>query len=144
VPELKKIVGIQYYEERLLCVALLLRNPALRMVYVTSMPVDEAIVDYYLGFVPDGAGARGRLHLVSLDDPESRALSEKLRERPDVVAKVRALVDTTDAYVLPFNVTQVERELAEALGIPLYGPHPDLVPLGSKSGSRRVARRATR
>jgi hypothetical protein len=140
VSELRKIVGIQYYEERLLCVALLLRNPDVRMVYVTSMPIDEAVVDYYLSFVPDDAHARRRLELVTLDDPEPRALSAKLLERPDALAHIRGLVDSDDAYILPFNVSHAEREVAEALGVPLYGPHPDLVPLGSKTGSRRVAR----
>jgi hypothetical protein len=28
------------------------------------------------------------------------------------------------------------------MDLPIFGPHPDLVPLGSKTGSRRVARRA--
>src|SRR4029077_3385142 len=78
--ELRKIVGIQYYEERLLCTALLLRHPDLRIVYLTSLPVDEAVVDYYLRFVPDPADARGRLHLVAVGNPEPRALTEKVLE----------------------------------------------------------------
>ena len=39
----------QAYEERLLFLLLLLRQPRLRMVYVTSLPVAPAIVEYYLG-----------------------------------------------------------------------------------------------
>src|SRR5918911_984002 len=80
--ELRKIVGIGFYEERLLFLLLLLRRPGVRLVYLTSMPVDPAIVDYYLGFLPDPAGARARLHLVSADDPAPRSLTAKLLDRP--------------------------------------------------------------
>src|ERR671914_3125271 len=59
--ELKKIAGIVLYEERLLCLTLLLRNEELRIVYVTSMPVEQAIVDYYLRWLPDVPTARDRL-----------------------------------------------------------------------------------
>lgn len=122
---------------------LLLARPELRIVYLTSLPVDEAIVEYYLGFLPDPAGARARLALVPLDDPSPLPLSEKLLHRPEVVAHVRELAaGGGPAHVLPFNVTPAEYALAEGMDIPLFGPHPDLVRLGSKSGSRRVARRA--
>ena len=38
--ELRKLVGIQFYEERLLFLLLLLRHPGLRIVFVTSVRVD--------------------------------------------------------------------------------------------------------
>ena len=143
VAELRKITGIHFYEERMLFTTLLLRQPELRMVYLTSLPVDEAIVEYYLRFVPDPADARRRLAMVTLDDPSPLPLTEKLLHRPDVVEHVRALAGSSDtAHVLPFNMTPAEHALSEALGLPFYGPHPDLVPLGSKTGSRQVARRA--
>lgn len=143
VSELRKITGIQHYEERLLCTTLLLARPELRMVYLTSLPVDEAVVAYYLGFLPDPADARRRLVLVALDDPTPLPLTEKLLHRPDVVEHVRSLAaEAPPAHVLPFNVTPAEFAVAERLDLPILGPDPDLVPLGSKSGSRRVARRA--
>ena len=143
VAELRKITAIQYYEERMLFTVLLLRRPGLRLVYVTSVPVDEAIVDYYLSFLPDPGDARRRLELVSLGDPAPRPLSEKLLDRPDAVERVRALAGAGgDAYVLPFNVTPVEGRLADALDLPVFGAAPALATLGSKTGSRRVARRA--
>jgi PGM1 C-terminal domain/Pre ATP-grasp domain/ATP-grasp domain len=141
--ELRKIVGIGFYEERLLFLLLLLRRPAVRLVYLTSMPIDPAILDYYLGFLPDPAGARERLHLVSVDDPEPRSLTAKLLDRPDLLDRVREAADGPGgAFVLPFNVTVLEQELVERLGLPLYGPGPEQAVLGSKSGSRRVARLA--
>lgn len=143
VDELTKITGIQFYEERMLFTTLFLGNPATRIVYLTSLPLDDATVEYYLRFTPDPDDARRRLRLHSLGDPSPVCLTEKLLARPDAVASIRALVDDRDdAYVLPFNVTAGERSLARALGLPLYGGHPDLAELGSKTGSRRVARQA--
>ncbi|MBA2751383.1 MAG: hypothetical protein H0U41_03980, partial [Actinobacteria bacterium] len=142
IGELRKITGIQYYEERMLFTTLFLRHPRRRLVYITSLPVDEAIVEYYLRFLPDPADARSRLDLVSLGDDGDEPLTHKLLRRPDAVRRVRELVDGHDAYVLPFNVTAAEGRLADALDLPFYGAGPDLAWMGSKTGSRQVARRA--
>ncbi len=143
VDELSKITAIQHYEERMLFTALLLRSPRRRVVYLTSLPVDEAIVEYYLRFLPDPGDARRRLHLVHLDDGGVEPLTTKLLRRPDALQRVRDLVgNSARAYLLPFNVTAAEGHLADALGLPVYGPRPDLAVLGSKTGSRQVARRA--
>jgi hypothetical protein len=143
VTELRKIVAIQHYEERLLYLLLLLGRPGVHVVYLSSLPIDRAIIDYYLGFLPDPAGARDRLHMLALGDPEPRALTAKVLERPDVISRTREVAgDPEAAFLLPFNVTPLEGRLAEWLGLPFYGPRPALAPLGSKTGSRRVARRA--
>jgi hypothetical protein len=141
--ELQKIIGIARYEERLLCLLLWLRRPRLRMVYVTSLPVDPDIVDYYLGFLPDPEDARRRLTMLTLDDPDPEALAPKLVRRPDVLDAVGAAAGPAEqAYLLPFNVTEHERVLSERLQLPVYGPTPEAAALGSKTGSRRVARQA--
>src|SRR3954468_11261732 len=72
----------QAYEERLLCLLLRLREPGGRVVYVTSNRVPEPIVDYYLNLLPAGIreDARGRLTMLSADDPSLRPLSAKLLE----------------------------------------------------------------
>jgi hypothetical protein len=141
--ELRKIVGIGYYEERLLFLLLLLRRPGVKVVYLTSMPVEEAVVDYYLGFLPDPAAARSRLHMLAPGDPAPRSLTAKLLDRPELLDRVRELCEGPGgAFVQPFNVTTSEQELSERLGLPLYGPPAALASLGSKTGSRRVARLA--
>ena len=143
VVELRKITGIQFYEERLLFVVLLLRDPDLEVLFPTSVPVDDAVIEYYLSWLPDPADARARLHLFPLGDDEPRPLVEKLLDRPDVLEAMRAAVAEPEAsFILPFNVTRAEARLAEVLGIPIYGTHPDLVHLGSKSGARAVAAEA--
>ena len=143
VSELRKVTGIQFYEERMLCTTLLLARPGLRVVYLTSLPVDEAIVGYYLRFLPDPADARSRLSLIALDDPSPLPLTTKLLDRPDVVHEVRSLHDpAAPSHILPFNITPAEYRVAAAMDLPIFGPHPDLVRLGSKTGSRQMARRA--
>jgi hypothetical protein len=138
---LPKLSGIQYYEERLLILLMLLRRPHSRVIYVTSQPILPSIVDYYLNLLPGviASQARRRLVLVSPLDGSLRPLSEKLLERPRLLARLRTLIaDPERAYLLPFMTTELERELAVRLGIPVYGPDPRFSPLGTKSGSRRL------
>lgn len=139
--ELRKIAGVQYYEERLLFVLLLLARPGLHLIYVTSSPIAPQVIDYYLSFLPDPDDARRRLNLVSLDDGSIRPLSDKLTRRPEVLARIRALAgDPGSAHLLTFNGTHHERRLAELLELPLFGPDPGLAHLGSKTGGRQLAR----
>jgi hypothetical protein len=123
---------------------LLLADPAVRVVYVTSEEIDPDTIDYYLRFLPDPADARRRLALVSVGDPSIGSLSRKLLARPADLDRLRAAIGDVDAAgggggLVPFNVTPAEQDLADALGLRLCGPRPELVWLGSKSGSRQVA-----
>src|SRR3712207_3731623 len=45
--ELAKISGVHHYEERLLCMLMLLRMPRTHLVFVTSQQIPDPIVDYY-------------------------------------------------------------------------------------------------
>jgi hypothetical protein len=131
----------QAFEERFLFLLLLLRQPRLRMVYVTSMPVAPAVVEYYLALLPGviPSHARARLSLVSVNDSSPRPLSEKLLERPRLLRQIAALVpDRSRSHLIPYNTTEVERDVALALGIPMYGADPRLVELGTKTGCRRL------
>ena len=131
----------QAYEERFLFLLLLLRQPRLRMVYVTSMPVHPAIVEYYLALLPGviPSHARARLHLVPVGDSSPRPLSEKVLERPRLLRRIAELVpDRSRSHLLPYNTTSLERDVALSLGIPMYGADPRLVEWGSKSGCRRL------
>ena len=141
VAELVKIVAVESYEERMLFMLLLLDDPGLRIVFVTSVGVDPATVDYYLGFLADPAGARDRLTLIDIGDPSTGSLSEKILARPDVVGRLQTL-SAGGGTMLPFNVTPAEIKLASALDLTLCGPPAHLVRLGSKSGARKVASRA--
>lgn len=131
----------QAYEERYLFLLLLLRQPRARMVYVTSQAIHPEIVDYYLDLLPGvlASHARRRLVLVSPLDGSSRPLSRKLLERPGLISQIRShIADPERAHLVPFNTTALERDLAIALGIPMYGCDPALIDFGSKSGARRI------
>ncbi len=138
---LGKIKGHVYYEERLLCMMLLLRMPHTRLVYVTSMPVDPVIVDYYLHLLPGITSyhARQRLTLLSCYDASPRSLTEKVLERPRLIRRIRQCIPENHlAHLACFNVTAQERSLAVQLGIPIYGTDPDHWELGTKSRSREI------
>jgi hypothetical protein len=132
---------MQAMEERALFQLLLLRQPMLRLVYVTSSPIPREIVDYYLGLLPGviPSNARRRLCLVSVGDASTRPLSQKVLERPRVLRRIRDLVpDRSVSHLIPYTTTELERDLAISLGIPMYGADPRLAPLGSKSGCRQL------
>lgn len=142
---LSRIDGLQHYEERQLTMLMLLRLPKTRIVFVTSTPIDPVIIDYYLNLMPGvpHAHAARRLALLSAYDGSSITLTRKVLDRPRLVARIRqAIGDPTLAHLSCFNATEAERDLALALGIPLYACDPDLAALGSKSGSREVFRAA--
>jgi PGM1 C-terminal domain len=131
----------QAYEERFLFLLLLLRQPRLRMIYVTSMPIAPTIVEYYLALLPGviPSHARARLSLISVNDASPRSLSEKLLERPRLLRRIADLIpDRTRSHLVPYNTTELERDLALALGIPMFGADPRLVDLGTKTGCRRL------
>ena len=131
----------QAFEERLLFLLLLLRQPRLRMIYVTSMPIKPSIVEYYLALLPGviPSHAMARLTLVSVDDSSPRPLSEKLLDRPRLLTKIAALIPNRQrCHLIPYNTTRLERDIALTLGIPMYGADPRLADLGSKTGCRRL------
>src|SRR4051812_34730606 len=135
----------QAYEERLLCLLLRLRDPELRVVYVTSSPVAEPIVDYYLSLLPAQIreDARSRLTMLSADDASLRPLAAKLLERPTLLTRIRwAIPDHEDAYLVPYACTELEYALGRELGIPVNGADPALAHLGTKSGGRELFARA--
>ena len=131
----------QAYEERFLFLLLLLRQPRLRMIYVTSMPIDPRIIEYYLALLPGiiPSHALARLSLISVGDASTRPLSAKLLERPRVLARIAARIpDRSHSHLIPYNTTELERDIAVTLGIPMYGSDPRLAPLGTKTGCRRL------
>ena len=132
---------VQSLEERFLFLLFLLRQPRLQVIYLTGRPVSEAIVEYYLGLLPGviPRQARRRLHMVATHDGTTRALAEKLLERPRVLEQVRELIpDPALCHLVPYSTSALERDVALSLGIPLYGADPDLLPFGTKTGCRRL------
>jgi hypothetical protein len=138
---LAKLVGAQHYEERQLSMLAWLRLPRARVIFLTSAPVAEPVVDYYLGMltgVPHGH-ARRRLTLLSCNDASDENLTRKILRRPRLVQRIRdAITEPELTHLTAFNTTPDEVTLAVQLGVPLYGCDPALNHFGTKSGSRKV------
>jgi hypothetical protein len=142
---LAKVAGVHHYEERMLSMLMLLRLPRTRLIYLTSQPILETIIDYYLHLLPGipASHARARLTLLACFDSSARPLTEKVLARPRLVQRLReAIGDAASAHIAAYTVSALERTLAVRLGIPLYGCDPALQYLGSKSGSRKIMREA--
>jgi len=133
--------AMQAYEERMLFMLFLLRKPSIRMIYVTSQSIQAGIIDYYLEMLPGlvSSNARKRLRLVSTEDGSSNPLSQKLLDRPHLIEHICSLIpDIDQAHMVPFNTTDIERELAIKLDIPMYAADPRYFAFGTKSGCRRI------
>lgn len=140
---LSKVKGAIYYEERLLCLLMLLRMPLTRIIYITSVPVPEVIIDYYLNLLPGitGLHARRRLTMLSCFDASVKPLTEKILERPRLMETIRQYItDPSTTHLTCYNITPLEKTMAVQLGIPLFGTDPDKFYEGSKSGGRKTFR----
>ena len=132
---------MQSYEERMLYLLMLLRQPRMRLIYVTSQTILPTTLDYYMSLMPGviTSHAMQRFLNVSPEDRSPRPLTTKILERPQLWEKIRSMIPDLDrAHLLTYTVTMQERDLALRLGIPLYGSDPSLFYLGGKSGSREV------
>src|SRR5262249_20287350 len=79
------------------------------------------------------------LTLLSADDASPRTLTAKLLAQPGLLDRIRAaLPDRALAQLVPYDTTDRERQLALALGIPMYGADPRHRPLGTKTGCREL------
>jgi PGM1 C-terminal domain len=138
---LAKLDGVIHYEERLLCLLMLLRMPNTHVIYVTSMPVHNIIMDYYLHLLPGITGyhARQRLKTLSCFDASAKSLTEKILERPRLIERIiKSIPPDHLSHIACFNVTAAERSLAVKLKMPIYGCDPDLLYLGTKNFSRKI------
>ena len=136
---------MQSYEERMLFLLMLLRQPKTRLIYVTSQTILPTTLDYYLSLMPGviSSHAMARFVNVAPEDRSPRSLTMKLLERPQLCEKIRSMIDEPDrAHLITYTVTLQERDLALRLGIPLYGSDPSLFYLGGKSGGREVFKAA--
>ena len=138
--QLELITGAHNYEERQLFSLVRLRDPGVRIIYVTSKLLPELVVDAVLELLPGvpTSHARRRLHLFDTDDASSRPLTEKLLERPALLARIRELLRPGRSFIGCYVVTELEKRLSEVLQVPLLGTDPTLSWWGSKAGSRAL------
>ncbi|HLN10508.1 MAG TPA: ATP-grasp domain-containing protein, partial [Xanthobacteraceae bacterium] len=140
-----RIAGVNHYEERMLGMLMLLRLPRTRLIYLTSQPISDTIIDYYLHLLQGipAQHARERLTLLACFDGSARPLTEKILARPRLLRRLRdAIGYPGNAHIAAFAVSALERTLAVHLGVPIYGCDPALQALGTKSGGRQALRQA--
>lgn len=143
--ELKKIPGPVHFEPRLLFLLQLLRQPETRLIYITSEPLPETVVEYALDLVPSlpNAHARHRLTLLDCGAGDATPLTAKILRRPRLIEQIRRAINRSHpACMVAFNNTPLERTLAVRLGLPLYARDPALAHLGTKSSARQLLRGA--
>lgn len=142
---LQNVLGIEHYEERLLAMLLQLCSPHMQVVFCSSAPISEEIVEYYLNLIPGVpiTHSRPRLTMITCDDHTPRPLTQKLLERPGRLREIRDVISTCrTAGIVCMNTTRLEAQLSEVLDVPLLGNPPELDALGSKSGSREMFKQA--
>ena len=134
------VTGAHHYEERQLFSLIQLRDPGVRMVYVSSKPLADLVVDAVLELLPGvpTSHARRRLHLFDADDASSQPLTAKLLERPALLGRIGELLRPGRSFISCFVVSDLERRLSEHLQVPLLGTDPALSFWGSKAGSREL------
>ncbi len=138
---LSKVTGVNHYEERLLCMLMLLRMPRTNVIFISSETIDPIIIDYYLHLLPGITGyhAKRRLTLLSCHDASARPLTEKILERPRLIQRIKDCIPSDhEAHMSCFIVTEKERSLAVELQIPIYGCDPDLYDIANKSNGRKI------
>lgn len=132
---------MQAYEERMLFMLLLLRQPRARLIYATSQTILPSTLDYYFSMLPGVVTlhAADRFANIAVEDRSPRPLTVKLLERPYICERIRSLISDPDrAHLVAFNVTTYERDLALRIGIPIYGADSKFSHLGTKSGGREI------
>jgi hypothetical protein len=138
--QMELVPGAHHYEERQLFSLVRLRHPGVRMLYASSKPLGELVVDAVLELLPGvpTSHARRRLHLFDTDDASDRPLTAKLLERPALLGRIGELLRPGRSFISCFVVSDLERQLSERLQVPLLGCDPALAHWGSKAGSREL------
>lgn len=137
-----RLPGLEH--RQLLSLFMLARVPSCELVFVTSVHPGQEVLDYYLSLMPplQRRDVATRIHVLEVPDTSARSVSHKLLDRPDLIERLRGLVAGRIGYVDPWNVTDAEQEIADRLGLPVFGTAPELWPLGFKSAGRRIMREA--
>ena len=106
---------MQSYEERMLYLLMLLRQPRTRMIYVTSQTILPTTLDYYMSLMPGVITSHALQRFINIapEDRSPRSLTTKVLERPHLCSKIRYLIPDLDrAYLVSYTVTMQERDLA--------------------------------
>jgi hypothetical protein len=131
-------------EQRYMVALPVLRIEGCRMISLTCRHPGNEVLDLYKALPPsrNAGGSRRPLPCSGRRRPVSRPIAAKVLDRPDLLDEITQWIGDEPAFIEPWSVGGYERDLAVALDVPVYGPSPDLWPLGFKSAGRHLMRRA--
>lgn len=136
---------VRALEHRYLVAYLMLhRVTHCELVFLCTQQPEPEVIAYYDSLVADkiGTTALERFRTVVVDDGTSRSVSAKLLDRPDLLEVLRERRGGRPTFLQPWNVTELEVQVALEVGAPLNGTSPELWPLGYKSAGRKLMRDA--
>jgi hypothetical protein len=124
----------------MLAYLLLHRIGSCEMIYLSTESPGEAVLEYLTALLPakDRPNVKSRFQHIPVPDHTPRSVAAKILDRPDLIARLKAVIGGRPAFIEPWNVTRFETDLAAQLGIPINGTSPKLWPLGFKSAGRRM------
>src|SRR3712207_1341614 len=112
---------IASYETRWLYLLLALRAPATSVAIVTSDRVPDWEVGYYLRLAGHAEPPGDRLLMLALEDVSRAPLAPRLRERPDLLARLREFAAGAEqAWSIPFVVTADDDAVSAVIDVPFY------------------------
>lgn len=154
---------IEFYEERQLFHLLMAGDPSVRIIYLTSRPVDESVVKYYLSLSHhediDAAHYQSNLFcdvhnmlprviMIHVPSTECISLSDKILRQKKLITLLQELIRS------PFGGNALEQnctvgmsvftgsdsvdELSHKLGIKLLEASGESLHFGTKQGSREI------
>lgn len=128
------------YEERQLFHLFFLDNPNTRVVYVTSTPVNEHVVRYYLSLHGnyDLHDRLSRLLMLSPNDPSASPLSAKLLSRPGLVKLMQDSIGQDEPDLSVFTGSTYVEKLASSMRAHLLEAPVSCQYYGTKQGSREL------
>ncbi len=140
---LSKVKGLNFFEERMLFILLLLKYKNTKIIYVTSENFDVSLFDYYLGLISNKpkeiAEMKSRLAHIEVKQGQYLSLTERIYNSQGALNKIaRAITNYKTTVLRCYNPTVIERKLAVKIGIPLFGSAEKFDYVGSKSGGRKV------
>lgn len=160
--QLAKIHGIEHYEERMLYHMFHLRHSKnSRILYVTSLPLDPAILEYYVSLIVDSISdspqysqERSReevmhdiksriLFLSTYDGAKLETLTDKIMNRPRLLNRIKKFINSklspdVSTYLSVYRGTETEFKIGSVLKLPVHAADSSLLFWGGKAGSRSI------
>ncbi|MGB0453239.1 MAG: hypothetical protein ACPGJV_05950 [Bacteriovoracaceae bacterium] len=141
--DVENIKGIDFYEMRSLWQILYATKENINVLYLSSNPVETENVKHLLSCVGVTDEIKKRIQFFDLCDSQHQGpLSEKVMKSDKALQAIRNSIIRNASFLMPFTYSESEKKLAESLGIPVFGCHPDLHYWQTKSGNKVVFNRA--